>query len=333
MLQKKSYNEIKPYTYLIKFKPTNQVYYGSRCKNVKLGLIPEQDLFVKYFTSCKQIKKLIKEYGISHFEWQIRKDFDTQEQCDYWEKTVLRRMKVLTNDIWLNNNVAGRVADKPEYRQAISDFHKNKPKSDEHRANISKALKGKKKSKEHIENLRKGHIGLNVGAKHVNFGKKRDPEIGKKISAANKGKPKNNSEEVTKKRRERMLGELNPGKNKSIETRIKISTANSGENNPNWNKPRLPETKNKIKNALINKPKSDTHKKNISISHIGKKKDPQFVIKGSKIHTAKLSEFQVLEIRNNYIKGQTTYRYFAQKYNISNICVRDIILRNSWKHI
>ncbi len=50
-----------PYTYLIKFKPTGQVYYGvkyaSRCN--------PDDLWIIYFTSSKYIKQLIKTYGLT----------------------------------------------------------------------------------------------------------------------------------------------------------------------------------------------------------------------------------------------------------------------------
>jgi hypothetical protein len=48
-----------PFTYLIKHIPTGRNYYGVRYKK---GCHPN-DLWLKYFTSSKKIKGLIKKYG------------------------------------------------------------------------------------------------------------------------------------------------------------------------------------------------------------------------------------------------------------------------------
>lgn len=87
------------YTYLIKFIPTGQVYYGVRVAN---KTEPENDLWKKYFTSSKYIKKLIKEYGAEWFEYEIRKIFDDRNKARLWEETVLKRMNVVNNNKWLN---------------------------------------------------------------------------------------------------------------------------------------------------------------------------------------------------------------------------------------
>lgn len=150
---------MKPYTYLIKFKQTGQVYYGSRSKNIRLSLEPEQDLMIRYFTSCKTLRKLIKLHGLSAFEWEVRRVFDTIEQSIAWEQKVLRRMKVLHDPKWFNQNVAGYIVPTVAGLKKISERHKGVPKSDAHRKAISRALKGKKKSPKHVENLSKAHKG------------------------------------------------------------------------------------------------------------------------------------------------------------------------------
>lgn len=87
-----------PYTYLVKYIPTGQVYYGVRyAKNCK-----PSDFFVKYFTSCKIIKDLIKECGIDNFVFEIRKTFKNASKAIDWERKVLRRCKVTQNTKFIN---------------------------------------------------------------------------------------------------------------------------------------------------------------------------------------------------------------------------------------
>ena len=52
---------MKPYTYLIKHRPTGKVYYGYRSAN---KVEPVEDLWKKYFTSSPKIQQLIEETGI-----------------------------------------------------------------------------------------------------------------------------------------------------------------------------------------------------------------------------------------------------------------------------
>jgi hypothetical protein len=136
---------MKPYTYLIKFKPTGQCYYGSRFKNVRLGINPEDDLMINYPTSSKYIRSLIDEHGLDAFEWEVRKTFDTPEQATNWESRVLKRCRVLESDKWLNQNVAGHIVLTEDGRQKISEYHKDKPKSKEHKKKLSESQKGKPK--------------------------------------------------------------------------------------------------------------------------------------------------------------------------------------------
>ena len=168
-------NEVRPYTYLIKFKPTNQVYYGVRAGNVLLGLTPIQDFMIHYKTSCEQILALLEDHGISAFEWEIRRTFNTLTQAYYWEQTVLKRCKVVGDSRWFNQNAGGHIIPTAEGRKKISGFHKGKPKPLSQRKKMSDSHKGKIRTEQHCENLSKSQKGRTYperqGEKNHNFGK------------------------------------------------------------------------------------------------------------------------------------------------------------------
>jgi len=165
---------MKPYTYLIKHIPTGKVYYGFRAAN---KVDPEQDLWNYYFTSSSKIQQLIEETGVDSFEVQVRKVFETKEQATKWETKVLRRCKVLTDDRWINQNVAGYIVPTEESCKKISDFHKDKPKTEEHKQNLSKVQKGSKRPWS-VNNLPKDCKGENNGM----YGKKHSEETKTKIA-------------------------------------------------------------------------------------------------------------------------------------------------------
>jgi len=188
-------NNIKPYTYLIKFNPSGQYYYGSRIKNVKLGLTPDEDLMQEYTTSSKNINALIKEYGIDAFEWEVRKTFNTVEEAVLWEQKVLKRCRVLERqDVWLNGNIAGHILATPESCQKISEFHKGKPKTEEHKEKLSLAQKGKPKKSTvyQSEEYRKNMSKIKSGAGNGMYGKGCTEERARKIGEANKGNTAHN---------------------------------------------------------------------------------------------------------------------------------------------
>jgi hypothetical protein len=55
--------------------------------------------------------------------------------------------------------------------------------------------------------------------------------------------------------------------------------------------------------------------------------------KGEKQHFAKLTEKQVIEIRQKYATNNYTHRQLGKEYNVSNVVVCNIINRIIWKHI
>lgn len=92
-----------PYTYRITHLPSGKHYYGARyAKNCH-----PDDLWVKYFTSSKTVKKLIEQDGKDAFFVEVRKVFETPEECVAWEVEVLRRLRVSSNQNWLNVSVIG----------------------------------------------------------------------------------------------------------------------------------------------------------------------------------------------------------------------------------
>lgn len=174
----------QPYTYLIRHLPTATVYYGLRfAKNCHPG-----DLWVKYFTSSKDIHKLIKEYGKDSFTTEIRRIFNNSADAIKWELTVLRRMKVLSRKDFINRNIPGTTIRFMLSEETKQKMRKPKPAGfgDALKGNThARANKGVKKTKEHGENISKGKKGKNfgrVGENAPRYGMKKSQEELDKIS-------------------------------------------------------------------------------------------------------------------------------------------------------
>jgi len=179
---------MKPYTYLIKHRPTGKVYYGFRSAN---KVDPQEDLWNKYYTSSPKVQKLIEETGKESFDVEVRRVFETKEQAVAWEAKVLRRCKVLHDDRWINQNVAGYIIPTEESNKKISDFHKGKPKSEDHKQKIRDGNIGKKKPPR-TDEYRALMSKLKSGENNPMYGKGCTPERAANISAAKKGKPAKN---------------------------------------------------------------------------------------------------------------------------------------------
>lgn len=86
-----------PYTYLLRWTSINQSYYGVRyAENCQ----PE-DLFRSYFTSSDAVTALIESVGMPDII-QIRRVFEDAESARQWEHKVLRRLKVVNSEQWVN---------------------------------------------------------------------------------------------------------------------------------------------------------------------------------------------------------------------------------------
>lgn len=134
-----------PFTYLLKFKPTGQYYYGSRYSKY---CHPSQ-LWTTYYTSSKLISQLIKEHGQDSFEFRVTKTFDSKESARMWEHRFLEKVKASKNPKWLNqHNGAGDFINKgglkfsDEHKRKLSENQKGKPKP-----GTSKSMKGNNHNK------------------------------------------------------------------------------------------------------------------------------------------------------------------------------------------
>jgi hypothetical protein len=238
---------MKPYTYLIKHRPTGKVYYGVRSAN---RVKPADDLWKHYFTSSPKIQQLIEETGKDSFDVEVRRMFETKEQAVLWETRVLRKCKVLEDDRWINQNVAGYIVPTEESRKKISDYHKDKPKSDEHKQKLSAAQKGKPKvnSKNKTPEYRELMSKLKSGENNAMYGKHHSEETKAKIGALMSERIKGDNNpmrkvEWTEERREHMRqvrAQRGPVTAEQIE---KTASKNRG-------KKRTPEQRAKIAEAL-----------------------------------------------------------------------------------
>lgn len=195
------------YVYKIELTSTGQYYYGSRYNHVKRNRLPDQDIWIEYFTSSKLVKSLIKVHGKESFKAHVI--YTSQNMDDvYWtEQDLIKdnihdvrclnqsyvnkkdRDKVLLTvgmswwrcgeemiysklcpgDGWIKE---GRPHDE-EAKKLISVGLKGKPKSVEHRRKLSATNTGRKtkpcadSTKALIKEKNTGLQWWNDGHKHV----------------------------------------------------------------------------------------------------------------------------------------------------------------------
>lgn len=159
-----------PYTYFLYHKPTHKKYYGVRWAK---GCMPE-DLWTTYFTSSKYVKLLIQQYGKESFIFEIRKTFSDVNSAILWEKKVLRRLNVLTNEEWLNKNISGSI--KNDVHPMLNRHHSLETKERIRNSKLGRSLSAETKKK-----LSESHSGSN----HWNYGKKWDKETIEKNRQSN----------------------------------------------------------------------------------------------------------------------------------------------------
>ena len=176
----------QPYTYLIKFKPTEQLYYGVRTAK---DCYPE-DLWVKYFTSSKVVKGLIKEYGSESFEIVSIKLHETKEDARNWEEIYLISVNAGYNEEYLNKHNGGG---KNWTTAGCSPHNLGIPMTDQAKNNLRIKKTGIEFSESHRKHISEGNIG-----------KKDSEETRKKKSEASLGVPK--SEEHKKHMSESQIG-------------------------------------------------------------------------------------------------------------------------------
>lgn len=95
------------YTYLAINKVTGKFYYGAKYSTG----CSENDLWSTYFTSSKSVKKDVELFGKENFHVEVRKKFNSVEDCLRWEYKVLRRMKAKERPDCYNLTNGGSVFD------------------------------------------------------------------------------------------------------------------------------------------------------------------------------------------------------------------------------
>lgn len=90
------------YVYSLRFQLTGQWYIGCRYTKSLTRQAVEHDLLVRYFTSSKIIKNLIKIHGVKVFEPKIRKIFDNADEAKAYEVLLLKRVNARDNPDFLN---------------------------------------------------------------------------------------------------------------------------------------------------------------------------------------------------------------------------------------
>ena len=145
-----SMNSIPAYVYYIKHLPTGKFYYGSRYKHIDKGILPEQDLWNNYFTSSKEIKKLIEDTSTSSFECKIIYTDPDSDKCFIYEQTLIKdnigdplcinkRYFDSSKGVIVFCTYGKTLSSKGKPKKESTKEKMRKPKSLLHRDNISKA--------------------------------------------------------------------------------------------------------------------------------------------------------------------------------------------------
>lgn len=162
-----------PYTYLIGWSHLNKYYYGVRYKKD----CEPNDLWVLYFTSSQEVQEYRAIYGDPDVI-QVRKTFKSKEEAVTWEYKVLKRLKVVHNEKWLNKNVG---------KQFLFDEKTRKKMSESAKVRGSNRT-GKKHSEETKRKISEARAGKSSGENNSFYGKKHSEESLIKMSKAQTGK-------------------------------------------------------------------------------------------------------------------------------------------------
>ena len=96
------------YTYCIGWKSLNKYYYGVRTANKHE---PENDLWVHYFTSSKHVTKFRELHGEPDLI-HVNKIFESESEARDHEIMILKKIDVISNDMWLNKHILSYSATK-----------------------------------------------------------------------------------------------------------------------------------------------------------------------------------------------------------------------------
>lgn len=100
-----------PYSYHLHHLPTDKHYYGIRFAKK----CNPRDLWVKYFSSSKVVKKLIQTFGKESFEVTVRRIFTDGASALLWEHRVLTKLHAASRSNWINRHDGGKKFRSPEH--------------------------------------------------------------------------------------------------------------------------------------------------------------------------------------------------------------------------
>ena len=181
----------QPYVYIIKFKPTQQIYIGVQFRETNDIANPCQ-LWTTYFGSGPNVIKLREMFDEDDFQCRVLSVWNTKEEVLAEEKRILKKYDAKNNLRFLNESNGGgggvqfhtedtrkvmsekavlREAKKKEDGYEVSEktreikrqqmmgntYSKGKKWSAEKRAEHSKRLKGRTFTPEHRANLSKAN--------------------------------------------------------------------------------------------------------------------------------------------------------------------------------
>lgn len=148
---------MQAYSYSITHLPTGKIYYGIRKSS-------DFDLFKKYFTSSRLVKRLIDQDGLDAFEFKLRKKFDSYEKARLFETKLLQKINAISNQKMLNQAISSpRVCSKDSKseeirRQKIREAAKKRNEDPEYRKKHKEACNTKKFRENASENGKLGNI-------------------------------------------------------------------------------------------------------------------------------------------------------------------------------
>lgn len=204
-------NIYTPYTYLIGWSSHRRYYYGVRyAKDCN-----PKELWIKYFTSSKNVKEFRRQHGEPDVI-QVRRVFTDVNKARLWEHKVLKRLRVIDDEKWLNqtNNISFPKEVSLAASKKAADLKRGSTHSFQHNKKISMALKGKKRDPEIFEKVRVTKERKRKEDPYYTGGPRKgrvfSEEHRKKLSEAKKGKPgRKQSEDEKLKRSLSMKGNKN----------------------------------------------------------------------------------------------------------------------------
>jgi len=139
---------IPAYVYYIRHIPSGKFYYGSRYKHIEHNINPDNDLWKRYFTSSKEVLKLIEESGKDLFEYEIIYTDTDPDKCFTYEQQLIK--EYITDPLCINKRyfdsnkgstvfcVFGKtLSSKGKPKTKETKERMRKPKSESHKRNIS----------------------------------------------------------------------------------------------------------------------------------------------------------------------------------------------------